>query len=63
MPFIWQAVVSPGGDVIGAPEAAAPQRAGSGLVRAEVKTPLSAEEEHHSFRDVHAMVAHSLKPI
>ena len=63
MPLIWQAVIPPRGDVVGALEAAAPQGARGGLVGAEVKASFTAEEEHHCLGDVHAMVTHRLEPI
>ena len=63
MPFFRQAVILPGGDIVGAREAAASQGASGGLVGAEIKVTLSAEKEHHGLRDVHAMVAHRLESI
>ena len=63
MPFVRQAVVLSGGDVIGAFKATVPESAGGGLVGVEVKASFVAEEEHHGLGDVHAVVAYRLKPI
>ena len=63
VPFVRQAIVLTGRDVIRAHEAALAQGACCGGVCGEVEVSLAPQQEHHRLGDVHTVIAHRLEPV